>query len=325
MVGLEHLHVFELVHELRTAGARVVAHTDGGTFAAEFAGWLPESRPTDRNGVLSDPDVELVVLAGVPADRAGDAVAALRSGRSVLVDKPGVTTADQLDEVQAAVAASGRRWWVLFSERFGVPAVRTATAMARSGAVGRVVAVSGSAPHRAAFASRPAWFADPARAGSLLVDLATHQVDQFVAVTGADDVRVVHAASGNVAAPELPAVHDVAELVLEGGGARGFHRVDFLEADGFPAWGDVRLVVTGTEGRLEVRTPILDGVAGSPELWITDAASHRRVEPLDQRNWADELLADLADDGERLMPRHHPVVVSRVVLDAQDRAVAWSP
>ena len=324
VVGLEHLHVLELVDGLCAAGARVVAHTDGGTLSAAFAGWQTGSRPTDRDGVLSDPGVELVVLAGVPADRADDAVAALASGRSVLSDKPGVTTVEQLDRVHAAVDASQQRWWVLFSERFGVPAVRRAVELARAGAIGRVVGVQGSAPHRAAFGSRPAWFADPERAGTLLVDLATHQVDQFLAITGADDVRVVHAASGNVAAPGFPAVHDVAELVLVGGDARGFHRVDFLEADGFPSWGDVRLVVTGTAGRLEVRTPVVDGVAGSPELWITDHGSHRRVDLEPRATWAEELLADLADGGERLMSREHPFTVSRVVLEAQDRAVPWS-
>ena len=325
VVGLEHLHVFELVHGLRAAGARVLAHTGGGTLTPEFSGWLPESRTTDREGVLSDPEVDLVVLAGVPADRADDAVAALTAGRSVLADKPGVTTLGQLDRVCDAVAASPGRWWVLFTERFGVPAVRHAAELARAGAIGRVVAVQGSAPHRAAFASRPAWFADPNRAGSLLVDLATHQVDQFLAVTGATEARVVHAASGNVAAPELPEVHDVAELVLEGGGARGVHRVDFLEADGFPAWGDVRLVVTGTGGRLEVRTPVVHGDAGEPELWITDDESHRRVDVPDRVTWAEDLLADLADGGERLMSREHPVAVSRIVLEAEACAVPWTP
>ncbi len=323
VVGLEHLHVLELVDELCAAGATVVAHTDGDSLSSAFAGWQSGSRPTDRSGVLSDPDVDLVVVAGVPADRADDSVAALESGRPVLSDKPGVTTTDQLERVRAAVDASQRRWWVLFSERFGVPAVRRAVEMARSGAIGRVVGVQGSAPHRAAFESRPGWFADPARAGTLLVDLATHQVDQFVALTG-DDVRVVHAAAGNVASPGFPAVHDVAELVLVGGGARGFHRVDFLEADGFPAWGDVRLVVTGTEGRLEVRTPVTDGVAGPAELWITDHESHRRAELPTRPTWAEELLADLGDGGERLMPREHPFTVARVVLDAEACAVPWS-
>ncbi len=323
VVGLEHLHVLELVDELCAAGATVVAHTDGDSLSSAFAGWQSGSRPTDRSGVLSDPDVDLVVVAGVPADRADDSVAALESGRPVLSDKPGVTTTDQLERVRAAVDASQRRWWVLFSERFGVPAVRRAVELARSGAIGRVVGVQGSAPHRAAFESRPGWFAEPARAGTLLVDLATHQVDQFVALTG-DDVRVVHAAAGNVASPGFPAVHDVAELVLVGGGARGFHRVDFLEADGFPAWGDVRLVVTGTEGRLEVRTPVTDGVAGPAELWITDHESHRRAELPTRPTWAEELLADLGDGGERLMPREHPFTVARVVLDAEACAVPWS-
>ncbi len=323
VVGLEHLHAFELVDGLCRAGAVVVAHTDGGTLSSDFAGWQPGSRPTDADGVLSDPDVGLVVTVGVPADRAGVAVEALADGRSVLADKPGVTSADQLDRVRTALDSSEGRWWVLFSERYGVPAVRAAADLARSGAIGRVVAVQGSAPHRGAFGSRPDWFADPRRAGTLLVDLATHQVDQFVAVTGAEDVRVVHAAAGNVASPELPEVDDVAELVLEGGGARGFHRVDFLEADGFPSWGDVRLVVTGTDGRLEVRTPVVDGAAGSPELWITDHRSHRRLAVDESVTWPAELLADLADGGERLMGRDHPLTVSRIVLEAQDRAVSW--
>jgi len=324
VVGLEHLHVLELVDGLCAAGATVVAHTDGDSLSSAFAGWQSGSRPTDRSGVLADPDVDLVVVAGVPAERADDAVAALTSGRSVLSDKPGVTTLEQLERVRAAVDASRQRWWVLFSERFGVPAVRRAVELACEGAIGRVVGVQGSAPHRAAFDSRPGWFADPARAGTLLVDLATHQVDQFVALTGTDDVRVVHAAAGNVASPGFPAVHDVAELVLVGGGARGFHRVDFLEADGFPAWGDVRLVVTGTEGRLEVRTPVTDGVAGPAELWITDHESHRRAELPTRPTWAEELLADLGDGGERLMPREHPFTVARVVLDAEAHAVPWS-
>jgi predicted dehydrogenase len=325
VVGLEHLHVLELVDGLCSAGATVVAHTDGDSLSPLFAGWQTGSRPTDRSGVLADPDVDLVVVAGVPADRADDSVAALASGRSVLSDKPGVTTTAQLERVRTAVATSGQRWWVLFSERFGVPAVRWAVDLARSGAIGRVVGVQGSAPHRAAFESRPGWFADPERAGTLLVDLATHQVDQFVALAGTDDVRVVHAASGNVAAPEFPAVHDVAELVLAGGGTRGFHRVDFLEADGFPSWGDVRLVVTGTDGRLEVRTPVSDGAAGPPELWITDHTSHRRVDLEPRATWAEELLADLADGGERLMERDHPFTVSRIVLEALAVAVPWSP
>ncbi|MBU6217415.1 MAG: hypothetical protein KGR17_12485, partial [Acidobacteria bacterium] len=39
VVGLEHLHVLELVDELCAAGATVVAHTDGDSLSSAFAGW----------------------------------------------------------------------------------------------------------------------------------------------------------------------------------------------------------------------------------------------------------------------------------------------
>jgi hypothetical protein len=85
------------------------------------------------------------------------------------------------------------------------------------------------------------------------------------------------------------------------------------------------MIATGTDGRLEVRTPVADGAAGPPELWITDHTSHRRVDLEPRATWAGELLADLADGGERLMERDHPFTVSRIVLEALAVAVPWSP
>ena len=324
VVGLEHLHAFELVDGLCAAGAVPVAHTAGDSLSDAYSSWRTESTATDAAGVLADERIQLVVLAGVPSTRADAAVAALDAGRSVLSDKPGAITFEQLERVRAAEERSPGRWWVLFSERFGVPAVRTATALARAGTIGEVVHVSGAAPHRGALDQRPEWFFDPDRAGALLVDLGTHQIDQFLAATGAGTAEVVGAASGNVAAPDHPAFHDIAELSLAAGAARGHHRVDYLEADGFPAWGDVRLVITGTRGRLEVRTPVVDGVATGAELWCTDDDGHRRVEIDPTPAWPTELLADLADGGDRLMPRDHPYTVTRLCLQAAAGATPWT-
>lgn len=324
VVGLEHLHVFELVDGLCAAGAVPMAHTGGDSLSDAYAAWQTASVATDMAGVLADDRIQLVVLAGVPSTRADAAVAVLETGRSVLSDKPGVTTVAQLDRVRDTAERNPGRWWVLFSERFGVPAVRAATSLARDGAVGEVVHVSGAAPHRGALDQRPDWFFDPARAGHLLVDLGSHQVDQFLAATGAATAQVVGAAAGNVAAPDHPAFCDIAEVSLAAGDARGYHRVDYLEADGFPAWGDVRLVITGTSGRLEVRTPVVDGTAGSPELWLTDHDGHRRVDVDPTPTWPTELLADLADGGERLMSREHPVTVTDVCLRAASGATSWT-
>ncbi len=330
MVGIEHLHLFELVGGLLDAGAELRCHAAGGDSLADaFEVWQPSSRRcATADEVLADPAVDLVVLAGIPCDRAAVALAALVSGRSVLSDKPGATTPAQLDELRAAATAGGGRWWVLFSERFGVPAVEEAVRLARLGAVGEVVHVQGAAPHRGSLGLRPDWFFDRSRSGGILVDLGSHQADQFLAVTGAGElglpVEVVSAAAGNVASPDRPGFEDVGEMVLAAGAARGHHRVDYLEADGFPTWGDVRLVVTGTSGRLEVRTELAgDGTAGPVGLWCCDDDGVRRVEVATSADWAARLLADLDDGGERLMTRDHPFRVTELTLRAAAAAGPW--
>lgn len=333
VVGIEHLHLFELVEGLTAAGCVAVCHAAGpGPLTEAYAGWQGGSRATDTSGVLADPDVDLVVLAGIPAERAPVAQAAMVAGKHVLSDKPGATTPAQLDELRRVAAATERRWWVLFSERFGSPAVMRAVALARSGRVGRVVHVQGAAPHRGQLDLRSDWFFDRSRVGGILVDLGSHQADQFLAVTGApgDQVQVTDAAAGNVAAPGHPGLEDVGEMVLVAPGVRGHHRVDYLEPDGFPTWGDVRLVITGTEGRIEVRIPVdpdvPDGATPS-EVVVTDHRGvHRHDGPVGadpEVPWAELLLADLSDGGERLMTRRHPFDVTDLTLRAAAAARPW--
>ena len=70
--------------------------------------------------------------------------------------------------------------------RIGTPLSGNATRvlLLGSGELGKVVNVLGSGPHALPPDQRPEWFWDPARSGGILVDLASHQVDQFLAVCG---------------------------------------------------------------------------------------------------------------------------------------------
>ena len=148
VVGADHLHLFSLVGGLVAAGARPVAHVRSGDLIDGYEGWQPTSEARDLTEVLADDAVDLVVTVGVPADRAAVGLAALEAGKAVLSAKPGVTTRADLDRIRALVAdRPGRPWTVLFSERFENRAVARAVALARSGAVGRVVHVTGAGPH----------------------------------------------------------------------------------------------------------------------------------------------------------------------------------
>jgi predicted dehydrogenase len=332
VVGADHPHVFTLAGGLVDAGARPVAHARHGSLIGGYERWQPTSAPRELPEILTDPDIEVVVTAGVPSERADIAIASLEAGKAVLSAKPGVTSRTDLERIRALVAdRPGRPWTVLFSERHENRAIGRSVAMARSGAVGRVVHVAGAGPHALHADSRPGWFWDPARSGGILADLASHQIDQFVAICGdpsAGDragVSVTASRVGNVASPEHPTMQDIGSLTLVSDGVVGEHRVDLLSPPGLPTWGDVRLTVVGTEGTLEVRANIdVAGVPGAEHLIVTDADGVRRIDVSDDPlPWAEHALADLADAGERLCTQAHVLDVCDLALEAQERADVW--
>jgi predicted dehydrogenase len=329
VVGIEHLHAFELVDGLLGAGAVDVGHAARpGPLLDMYEQWRTDSPRLDTDEALTRGDVDLVVLAGVPAERAAHAITALDAGRSVLSDKPGVTTLDQLTDVIAAEMYGDQRWWVLFSERFGNRAVTEAIARAHAGAIGRIVDVVGLGPHTLAADSRPDWFWSPAQSGGILGDIATHQIDQFCATVDPaceTEIHVTSSSVGNVACPDHPEMEDIGRLSLEGGGATGNHRVDYLTAAGLGSWGDCRLMITGTEGTLEVRANIdPTGDDGGEHLIQVDASGTTRIDTSGVAiDWAQRLLADLVDGGDRLMSAAHVHRVCRLALTAQHEATTW--
>ena len=120
-------------------------------------------------------------------------------------------------------------------------------------------------------------------------------------------------------------MQDVGSITLVGGGAVGDHRVDLLSPAGLPTWGDVRLTIVGTEGTLEVRANIdVAGEPGGEHLLVIDGEGVRRVDVSgDPLPWAEHLLADLVDDGERLFTQDHVLAVCDLTLQAQEQARPW--
>lgn len=327
VAGADHLHLFTIVDGLVGAGAEAAAHVPEGDLIEAYASWQTGSvaRPLDQ--ILADDSIGVVVTVGIPATRAEVAVAALEAGRSVVSAKPGLTSRAQLAAVRAAVGdRPGRPWTVLFTERFDNRAVVAAIDLARSGAVGSLVRIRGVGPHTLAAESRPDWFFDPARSGGILVDLASHQVDEFLALTGdPTDAAVVDASAGNAANPTRGGFQDVGTLTLVGAGVEGHHTVDLLSPAGLDTWGDVRLEVVGATGTLEVRANIdVEGRPGPEHLIHVDAEGSRRVDvtaaPV---GWASTLLADLRDGTDTLMTQEHVFAVSQLCLDARDQARVW--
>ncbi len=243
-------------------------------------------------------------------------------------DKPGLTTKEQLDAIRLAVAARpGRPWTVLFTERFQNRAINEAVRLARAGAVGAIVHIVGAGPHTMWAERRPGWFWDPEATGGILVDIGSHQVDQFMSITGvnAGDVSIVASAVGNVSSPDHPAMQDIGSMTLTAPGVVSDHRLDYLTARGLGTWGDCRLTIVGTEGTIEARANVdVAGAEGAEHLIVVDAEGARRVDVSGVLvDWGEQLVADLADDGERLMSQQHAIDVTDICLRAQAVAGPW--
>ncbi len=329
LVGADHNHLYEIVDRLVKAGATAVAHTAEGQFVEHYSGWQADSVETSFDDVLADDSIDVIVTAAIPNRRASIALAAIAAGKHVVSDKPGLTTMDQLDAVRSAVAdRPGRPWTVLFTERYQNRAINEAVRLARAGAVGSIVHVVGAGPHTMWAKRRPAWFWDPEATGGILVDIGSHQVDQFMAVTGsaAAEVAIVASAVGNVASADHPAMQDIGSMTLVARGIVGDHRLDYLTARGLGTWGDCRLTIVGTEGTIEARANVdVAGSEGAEHLIVVDADGTRRVDVSGVVvDWGEQLLADLADDGERLMTQQHAIDVTDVCLRAQAAATPWA-
>ena len=331
VVGLDHRHIYHMVGELLREGATCVGYspeTSDHRVLDGFRERFPDLPAIDgRERLLDDPSVDVICSAAVPRDRAAIAIDAMRRGKDVMVDKPGVVSLEQLKQVRKAVTATRRMFSICFSERFIVRATEVATKLIADGVVGQVIQTVGLGPHRLNKAIRPAWFFDVQTFGGILVDIASHQIDQFLFFTSSIDADVVASSVGHFGEQTGPDFQDFGEIVLRSHRATGYIRVDWFTPDGLPTWGDGRLVILGTEGTIELRKYLdIAGRPGADHLFVADRHGIRHIdcsaEPL---TYFRRFIDDVRNRTETAMTQEHVFTVCRLALDAQSKATWITP
>ena len=329
-IGLDHPHIIGLMDGFLAAGAECVAFhsNDDAEPLGNFRSRYPRvPRVDDKRRILENPEVELVACSGIPAVHAEDSVLAMRHGKAVVVDKPGVTSFEQLRLIEKVQKETGVTYSVCYSERFRSPSAVAAGRLIAEGAIGQVVQTIGMGPHRHNPARRRPWFYDREQYGGILVDLASHQIDQFLSFTGSRTARIVGSAIGNLANPDHPGLEDFGEINLHSEHATGYIRVDWLTPDGLAVWGDGRIFILGTEGFIELRKYIdVEGRPGANHLFITDNSGSRHIdcsnEPLP---YFRQVIDDVRTGGETAMSLSHCLEVCRLALEAQEAARILPP
>jgi predicted dehydrogenase len=135
----------------------------------------------DIDGVIRDPEVDVVdICLPTPLHREV-AEAAFAAGKHVLLEKPIALTLDDADAIVAAAERSGRLFMVGLVLRFWPEYVELQRRLG-GGELGRPLSVS------TLRLSPPAdwndWMADPAKSGGVCVDLLIHDFDQMNRLLG---------------------------------------------------------------------------------------------------------------------------------------------
>ncbi|MBL6929695.1 MAG: Gfo/Idh/MocA family oxidoreductase [Rhodospirillales bacterium] len=326
VISVNHYHIFGQTNCLLDAGAELVAvDLSGGEpfLVAQFREKYPQAREvTDKAEILEDETLQMVVGAAVPFKRADLGIEVMRHGKDYMTDKGGFTTLEQLQEVRKVQKETGRIYSICFSERFENRATVKAAELVRAGAIGRVLQTVGLGPHAIHNQPRPDWFFRKLETGGILADIASHQVDQFLYFAGASEAEVVSSQVANHNHPEYPEFEDFGDIVLNGGGATGYIRVDWFTPDGLGVWGDGRLFVLGTDGYIELRKYIdIGGKAGANHLFLADAKGVHYMDCNDVAlPYGANLIADVLNRTQIAMNQEHCFLASKLCLEAEAKA-----
>lgn len=320
---LEHGHIYGQCNGLIEAGAELKWVYDPDARKVEaFRARFPHVRvAASFDEILGDGAVKLVAAAAVPSERGPIGLRVMATGKDYFTDKTPFTSLAQLDDAKSAVARTGRKYAVYFSERLHVEAAMHATDLVAGGAIGRVIQVIGLGPHRLSKASRPAWFFERAKYGGILCDIGSHQFEQFLTYTGATDATVTQAAVGNFANPDKPDFEDFGEASLLGdNGTSNYIRVDWFTPDGLSTWGDGRTVILGTKGYIELRK-YLDVARDrtGDNVYIVDDRGERHVNVSGKVGFPffGRLILDCLNRTETAMTQAHIFKSAELCLRAQ--------
>jgi predicted dehydrogenase len=324
VMGINHGHINSQVEAVKRGGGEFVSfYAKEPDLAAAFAKSFPEAKQvSDKNEILNDNSIQLVVSAAIPDERAPIGIEVMKHGKDYMSDKPGIITLAQLEEVQKVQKQTKRIYSIMYSERLENGATIKAGELIKEGAIGRVVQTIGLGPHRMNPKSRPEWFFHTKRYGGIITDIASHQFDQFLFFTGSKNVEVVTSQVANVNHPEYPELEDFGNVLLKGDTAAGYIRVDWFTPDALKTWGDTRLTVLGTEGYIEVRKNIdIAGRDGANHLFLVNNKETKYIDCDDvPLTYGHQLVDDILNRTETAMPQAHCFYAAELSIRAQKQA-----
>ncbi len=287
-------HLATRVPQARIAAVADALEERGRAFADEFG---IESWSTDYREVLANKEVKAVFVISPTSTHREVVTAAAEAGKAIFCEKPVALTLADTDAMLATIEKNGVMFQAGFMRRFDAGYV-AAKKQIEAEAIGQPTTFKSIG--RDPFCPDVA-YADPQVSGGLILDMAIHDFDLGRWLMG-DEVKRVYTEGGLLACPQLKAVGDIDNAVVNmlfQGGALGNVEVSRNAFYGY----DIRTEVLGTDGCLQIgyyrQTPLL--------LLNRQGISHDMVPYLMER-FGEAYLAQTLDFVERVLDDRPPAV-----------------
>ena len=328
VININHNHIYGMVDAVTRGGGQLVSfYAKEPDLVAAFAKKYPTAKLAgSKSEILEDKSIQLIMSSGIPVERAPLGIEVMKNGKDYLVDKPGITSLEQLKDVRAVQKETKRIYSIMYSERHENRATVKAGELVKAGAIGKVIQTIGMGPHRMNPKTRPEWFFDKQYYGGIITDIGSHQFDQFLFFTGSTQADIVASQVGNVHYPQYPKFEDFGDVMVKGNNGTGYIRVDWFTPDGLNTWGDGRLTILGTEGYIEIRKNVdIASHEGGNHLYLVNQKETKYIdcskEPLP---FGEQFVNDILNRTETAMPQAHCFLATELALKAQKNAQTLS-
>lgn len=256
VIGLAHPHIYGMCNGLIDAGAKLkYVYDDDENLVKAFINTFPNTKIADSiDEILSDNDVTLIASAEIPSKRADLAIKCMNAEKDFFVDKVPFTLEEDYNAILDTIKKTKRNYYVFYSESITNAVTLYAFNLIKNGVIGDVFHIEGTAPHRHNPSSRPAWFYEKQYTGGIITDIGSQQIHQFLKICDTTDVEIDCARIKNYNNPQHTQFDDFGDFSLTAkNGITGYFRIDWSSPDGLGTWGDVRLIVEGSKGHMELR------------------------------------------------------------------------
>lgn len=315
VLGTAHPHIFGIAaHAAQIPGVKLVGvYDEDPARRAAAAERLKLPALATLEAALAN-DVKLTLIGAVPSQRAHLAARSVAAGAAVLADKPLALTPEALQEVIDAVERHGKPVSVYYPYR-GHSHVLAARAALQAGRIGQLVRVFSCGPHKLNAPTRPDWHWSAEHNGGIFIDIGSHHLDLCCWLAGGTP-QWLSALGGNRTMPQHPGFQDFGQAQLRfPNGVFGHVEVDWLNPTKMKNFGDTRVWLQGTTGKIELRL----GDEVSAKIWNDqvagedlDVAAHA-LEP----SWDHQLFAALLRGEVGPIPQAEIWRASRVSIAAQ--------